>query len=51
MVLLLQNNNQVFTVLFGPAVQRSGLTDGNKYNHYSILKSIEDNVSVGSMLE
>ncbi|KAJ2963245.1 hypothetical protein NQZ79_g1753 [Umbelopsis isabellina] len=43
------NNNQVFTVLFGPAVQRSSLTDGNKYNHYSILKSVEDNWNLGNL--
>ncbi|KAI9311265.1 phosphoesterase family-domain-containing protein [Dichotomocladium elegans] len=36
--------NHIMTVLFGPAVKRSSKTDGVKYNHYSILKSVEENV-------
>lgn len=38
--------NQVLTVLLGPAVKRSSLTDGVKYDHYSILRTVEDNVSL-----
>ncbi|CAM0141677.1 hypothetical protein VKS41_007912 [Umbelopsis sp. WA50703] len=45
------NNNQVYTVLFGPAVKRSSLTDGNKYNHYSILASVEENWNLGNLGE
>ncbi|KAI8144839.1 phosphoesterase family-domain-containing protein [Fennellomyces sp. T-0311] len=37
--------NQVMTVLFGPAIDRIAATDGTAYNHYSVLKSIEENVS------
>ena len=40
------NPNQVFTVLFGPAVQRSVKTDNTAYNHYSVLRSVEENVSI-----
>jgi hypothetical protein len=50
-VVIYQNNNQVYTVLFGPAVKRSSLTDGNKYNHYSILASVEENVSLITKLK
>jgi acid phosphatase len=38
--------NQVQTVLFGPSFKRSSnaSSDSTKYNHYSLLKTIEDNV-------
>ncbi|ORZ01357.1 phosphoesterase family-domain-containing protein [Syncephalastrum racemosum] len=35
--------NEVYTILFGPAVKRSSKTDDSSYSHYSILKSIEEN--------
>lgn len=38
--------NQVYTVLFGPAVKRSVKTDDTSYNHYSVLRSVEENVSI-----
>ncbi|CAO3673695.1 unnamed protein product [Umbelopsis ramanniana] len=44
-------SNQVLTVLFGPAVSRSSLTDGNPYNHYSLLKSVEQNWNLGDLDE
>lgn len=40
--------NQVYTVLFGPAVKRSVKTDDTAYNHYSVLRSVEENVSIKS---
>ncbi|CDH56683.1 acid phosphatase [Lichtheimia corymbifera JMRC:FSU:9682] len=43
--------NQVLTVLLGPAVKRSALTDGVKYDHYSILRSVEDNWELGNLGE
>ncbi|OZJ05608.1 hypothetical protein BZG36_01469 [Bifiguratus adelaidae] len=41
--------NHVMTVLFGPAVQRALKTDGNAYNHYSLLKTVEDNWNLGNL--
>lgn len=38
--------NQVYAVLFGPAVKRSVKTDDTAYNHYSVLRSVEENVSI-----
>lgn len=40
--------NQVQTVLFGPSFKRSSnaSSDSTKYNHYSLLKTIEDNVRI-----
>ncbi|KAI7854786.1 phosphoesterase family-domain-containing protein [Circinella umbellata] len=43
--------NKVYTVLFGPAVNRTSSTDNTKYNHYSILKSIEENWDLGDLGE
>ncbi|KAL0089393.1 phosphoesterase [Phycomyces blakesleeanus] len=37
--------NHVYTVLLGSAVKRASLTDGAPYSHYSVLRSVEDNVS------
>jgi acid phosphatase len=39
--------NRVQTVLFGPDFKRpfNATTDNTTYNHYSILRTIEDNVS------
>jgi acid phosphatase len=39
--------NRVQTVLFGPDLKRpsNATTDDKTYNHYSILRTIEDNVS------
>ncbi|KAI8079978.1 phosphoesterase family-domain-containing protein [Halteromyces radiatus] len=38
--------NQIQTVLFGPSFKRSSTaaTDATKYDHYSLLRTIEDNV-------
>lgn len=40
--------NRVFTVFFGPDFKRSNKSrkDNKVYNHYSLLRTIEDNVSV-----
>ncbi|KAI9277220.1 phosphoesterase, partial [Phascolomyces articulosus] len=43
--------NIVYTVLFGPAVNRTVSTDDTKYNHYSILKSVEENWDLGNLGE
>ncbi|KAI8329924.1 phosphoesterase family-domain-containing protein [Chlamydoabsidia padenii] len=45
--------NQVQTVLFGPSFKRSSSTssDNTKYNHYSLLKTIEDNWDLGNLGE
>jgi hypothetical protein len=41
------DDNKVVTVLFGPDFRLSSKkkTDGKEYDHYSLLKTIEDNVS------
>ncbi|CDS06138.1 hypothetical protein LRAMOSA08666 [Lichtheimia ramosa] len=41
--------NQVYTVLFGPAVKRSVKTDDTSYNHYSVLRSVEENWHLGNL--
>lgn len=40
--------NQIQTVLFGPDFKRSSTSssDNTKYNLYSLLRTIEDNVSI-----
>jgi acid phosphatase len=43
-------HNHVLTVLLGSMVKRSSLTDGVEYDHYSILKTIQDNVSGGCLI-
>lgn len=45
--------NQVYTALFGPDFKRASKSrkDSKKYDHYSLLKTIEDNVSVWSQPE
>ncbi|TPX59073.1 hypothetical protein PhCBS80983_g02745 [Powellomyces hirtus] len=44
------NDNQVATYLLGPMVDGAkSKTDNTKYSHYSILKTIEDNWSLGSL--
>ncbi|KAF7727958.1 hypothetical protein EC973_006846 [Apophysomyces ossiformis] len=44
-------HNHVLTVLLGPAVQRSAKTDGVRYDHYSILKTVQDNWNLGNLGE
>lgn len=41
------DDNKVMTILFGPDFHPSSnkKTDHTKYNHYSLLRTIEDNVS------
>ncbi|KAI9201878.1 phosphoesterase family-domain-containing protein [Polychytrium aggregatum] len=42
--------NQVYTLLIGgPANAKKGTTDGTAYNHYSLLKSVEDTWSLGNL--
>ncbi|ORZ05233.1 phosphoesterase family-domain-containing protein [Absidia repens] len=45
--------NQVQTVLFGPSFKHKSNTtsDNTKYDHYSILKTIEDNWDLGNLGE
>lgn len=40
--------NQVYAVFVGPMV-RPGATNGNRYDHYSLLRTIEDNYAVGTL--
>lgn len=41
------DNNKVLTLLFGPDFHPSNKKkkDKTRYNHYSLLRTIEDNVS------
>ncbi|KAI0878654.1 phosphoesterase family-domain-containing protein [Hypoxylon argillaceum] len=43
--------NRVFTVLLGNAVPSSkiGTTDATQYNHYSLLKTVENNWGLGNL--
>jgi len=44
------NDNQVYTVMFGDPVKgRAGTTDTTRYNHYSLLRTIEDNWELGNL--
>ena len=45
--------NQVYAVLLGGAVPSAkvGTTDGTKYNHYSLLKTVETNWALGNLGE
>ncbi|KAI8868675.1 phosphoesterase-domain-containing protein [Ramicandelaber brevisporus] len=40
--------NQVYTAVLGKGV-KAGSTDGNKYDHYSLLRTIEDNFELGNL--
>jgi len=40
--------NMVFTLLIGPGVN-PGTLDNTRYDHYSLLRSIEDNFALGSL--
>jgi len=43
-------DNKVYTVLLGPAVdKRVGEVDREKYNHYSLLKTVENNWDLGGL--
>ncbi|KAI0442720.1 phosphoesterase family-domain-containing protein [Xylaria telfairii] len=43
--------NNVFTALLGNAVPSSkvGTTDSTRYNHYSLIKTVEDNWALGNL--
>ncbi|CAO3596970.1 unnamed protein product [Absidia cylindrospora] len=45
------DNNKVYTALFGPDFHRkkNSKTDNKKYNHYSLLRTIEDNWELGTL--
>ncbi|KAI0155344.1 phosphoesterase family-domain-containing protein [Xylariaceae sp. FL1272] len=45
--------NRVMAVLLGSAIpdDKIGTTDSTKYNHYSLLKTVEDNWSLGDLGE
>ena len=40
--------NQIYTVFVGSMVQ-PGVSNGNRYDHYSLLRTIEDNFGVGTL--
>jgi hypothetical protein len=40
--------NRIYTALVGPMV-RAGATNGTRYDHYSLLRTIEENYDVGSL--
>lgn len=40
--------NQIYTVVVGPMVQ-PGVSNGNRYDHYSLLRTIEDNLGIGTL--
>lgn len=40
--------NQIYTAFVGPMV-RPGITNGSRYNHYSFLRTIEDNYGIGTL--
>jgi phospholipase C len=42
------SGNHIYTVAVGEMVQ-PGATNGNSYNHYSLLRLIEDNYGVGTL--
>lgn len=41
--------NQVYTVLLGEAAGRKGSIDSSEYNHYSLLRTVEDNWDLGTL--
>ncbi|KAI9597709.1 phosphoesterase family-domain-containing protein [Syncephalis fuscata] len=41
--------NQVYTVLLGQAAGTPGLVDNTEYNHYSLLRTVEDNWNLGTL--
>jgi hypothetical protein len=41
-------DNRVYTVLVGSMVG-AGVVDGTRYDHYSLLRTIEDNFQVGTL--
>eukprot|EP00817_Percolomonadidae_sp_ATCC50343_P003136 CAMPEP_0117427268 /NCGR_PEP_ID=MMETSP0758-20121206/7158_1 /TAXON_ID=63605 /ORGANISM="Percolomonas cosmopolitus, Strain AE-1 (ATCC 50343)" /LENGTH=233 /DNA_ID=CAMNT_0005212819 /DNA_START=113 /DNA_END=811 /DNA_ORIENTATION=- len=45
------HNNQVYTCLWGPThiIGQAGTGDNTKYNHYSLLRTIEDNFELGTL--
>ena len=40
--------NQVYTVLYGPSV-KAGSTTNTKLTHYSLLRTIEDTLDLGTL--
>lgn len=45
------DDNKVYTALFGPDFHRKSKakTDKKRYNHYSLLRTIEDNWKLGTL--
>jgi hypothetical protein len=41
-------SNQIYTLLLGDTV-KAGLRDNTKYNHYSLLRTVEDNFELGNL--
>lgn len=41
-------SNQIYTLLLGDTV-KTGLRDNTRYNHYSLLRTIEDNFELGNL--
>ncbi|MEI6806617.1 MAG: alkaline phosphatase family protein [Myxococcaceae bacterium] len=44
----LSSNHQIFTLLLGPVI-KSGVAVSTAYNHYSLLRTIEDNFGLGTL--
>jgi len=42
------SDNQIYTLLIGPMIPEGNI-DSTKYNHYSLLRLIEDNFQLGSL--
>jgi len=42
------DGNHIYLAMLGSMIQ-PGTTDGNSYNHYSILRTVEDNWSLGNL--
>jgi hypothetical protein len=43
-------NNQIYTLFLGPYVSSlAGTSNCNLYNHYSLLRTVEDNFGVGTL--
>ena len=43
------SGNVIYTALVGSTVVKSGIVNSTGYNHYSMLRTIEDNFNLGSL--
>ncbi|KAJ3417634.1 hypothetical protein HDV05_000091 [Chytridiales sp. JEL 0842] len=44
-------SNQIYTLLLGKAIMAPGTVDNTRYNHYSLLSTIERNFNIGNLGE